>query len=38
MGPAVFWWGRGIIGHLHYDKDGQKNDKDFSIHGVKPPF
>lgn len=38
MGPAVFWWGRGIIEHLHHDKDGQKKDKDFSIHGVKPPI
>lgn len=27
-----------LLERLHHDKDGQKKGKDFSIHGVKPPF
>lgn len=38
MGPAVFWWGRGIIEHLHHDKDGQKKGKDFSDTWCKTSF
>ena len=34
----LFFWRRGIIEHLHHNRDGQKKGKDFSIHGVKPPF
>lgn len=37
-GLLSFGGDREYIERLHHDKDGQKKGKDFSIHGVKPPF